>query len=1369
MRATAALRRAPVRRLLALAAILAAAGGGIDAVAARGQGGSSIQATEGQQFTIAVPSCPAAVPQAPTIDWGDGTPRSQATLSNGQYYGTHTYAEEGAYTVTVYCGSTAQGTSAAQVADAALTANGRSIAVTATQPFAGTVATFADSDPGGTAADYTATIDWGDGSPPSPGAVTASGVGFAVGGSHTYASAGAHTATVTIADAGGAGASAADSVTVSPNGPALAVSPSSLSFHVDWSSYSEANANSAPQTVTVTSTGSAPLHISAVNITGTGAGGLVIPCVGGTGKQPCHPADTCTGATLSPGSTCAVSVQYDAADVFPAPSGLLEIDSDAPSSPSLVALSGTSTDLDTLPPPNSPPAPGGCPGTVADGPFGYQTADGVLSLTGCFTDLTDQTAEEYGALPLWSATGDVSVDGVTLVPFSGDDHLFFEPTASGRALTDMIYATGSDTRYLVVVPEPPKLLQLTSCYSCTHVYAARDGARAPRAVRSGVQVGGPECAGCQLALAGYIPPPGFVLGVVDLGRQPFVCAHGNVSPLPAQPCLQASWQFAQDSPPDRVNGLPVLGGEITFAGCGGGNYLASVSANAQLPTLFSAGPDTGGPVTTTLSFLGCPQPPPSDCSEGCLPESSGGGGAGNCIGTQCTAPSHRPQYFQAVDAAAPAPPPPPARAAAAPRLQPRDGPQGQCPSDEQDVLGQLGDAFVGGMGFGQPYLCYAPSTDVWTVGGRFDVLNAQVDSGPPPYYGIGFHSNGHFDHGGIQNVSFGDPGEAIFPPLVYLNSFGGAFRVDPTFLTAHATITVGDVVKIDGGGMAVWATPEHTYTYQPLNGSDPIPGVAQLQADTRSRPITTFAAGAGGVVQLHVPALGDVPLADAYVFYVSPSYFEFGGHLHLQLPQDSDGDADDINDSDSDSDAPNVLFDAGVLGALDTSSGDYDVNGDVNVCANFPWPIDSACLGLNGTVSSRGVGACGDFDGWSPGFRYPWGGNVTLFLNDCDLGPITVSVYSGAAHDAAASGLDLPGGLPSEQIWVDGRGGAPQVRVQGPHGEGLSDPTPGRGAESSQILIVPLARLHQTLIAIRHPAAGHWSITPLAGSPPITEIDHAAGLPPARIAVRVSGRGRTRTLAYRIRPRAGQQVTFAERAGEVFHVLGRARGTRGRLRFAAADGPGGRRQIVALITLSGAPSKPLVVGRYTAPPPIRAGRPRRVRLARRGHTLLVSWGPASGARRYLAAVTLSDGRRLAFLEPASRRRLAVAAVGPELSGRVRVFALSATDVPGPAAAARFSAVGAPGRVRGLTARRTARGVLVRWRRVAGASSYLLLVTLSGRPSQRLVPLLTDRLSALSRRTLPRARPGSVATITVIALSPTGRRGRPATIRYRVRR
>jgi hypothetical protein len=147
-----------------------------------------------------------------TIAWGDGSssPGSVTALGNGLFAvnGTHPYGEEGKYTFSWLVqdagGATATGSGKAKVADAPFQGTGKSLAL---KPpiftFSGMVATFTDADPGGVLADYTATIDWGDGTT-GPGTIGFSNGVFTVSGSHAYKFFfGTRKITITITDLGG--------------------------------------------------------------------------------------------------------------------------------------------------------------------------------------------------------------------------------------------------------------------------------------------------------------------------------------------------------------------------------------------------------------------------------------------------------------------------------------------------------------------------------------------------------------------------------------------------------------------------------------------------------------------------------------------------------------------------------------------------------------------------------------------------------------------------------------------------------------------------------------------------------------------------------------------------------------------------------------------------------------------------------------------------------------------------------------------------------------------------------------------------------------------------------------------------------------
>jgi streptogramin lyase len=82
-----------------------------------------------------------------------------------------------------------------------LSATGAALTAAAGQRFADVVASFHDDEPGMAALDYTALVDWGDGSPLSTGGVSADGDGtWDVAASHTYADPGSYPVTVTVID-----------------------------------------------------------------------------------------------------------------------------------------------------------------------------------------------------------------------------------------------------------------------------------------------------------------------------------------------------------------------------------------------------------------------------------------------------------------------------------------------------------------------------------------------------------------------------------------------------------------------------------------------------------------------------------------------------------------------------------------------------------------------------------------------------------------------------------------------------------------------------------------------------------------------------------------------------------------------------------------------------------------------------------------------------------------------------------------------------------------------------------------------------------------------------------------------------------------
>jgi PKD repeat protein len=170
----------------------------------------------------------AAADFSANINWGDQTSSAGAVTSDGSggflVSGSHVYAEEGTYSVTVMVsdvgGAGVTATSSAGVADATLVLTGvAGFREHHRSNFTATVATLTDADPGGTTTDYTGQINWGDGTTSACPSTTCAisvraGGGFTVSGSHNYHNNGTYTVTITLTDAGGSTSRTTTSIVV---------------------------------------------------------------------------------------------------------------------------------------------------------------------------------------------------------------------------------------------------------------------------------------------------------------------------------------------------------------------------------------------------------------------------------------------------------------------------------------------------------------------------------------------------------------------------------------------------------------------------------------------------------------------------------------------------------------------------------------------------------------------------------------------------------------------------------------------------------------------------------------------------------------------------------------------------------------------------------------------------------------------------------------------------------------------------------------------------------------------------------------------------------------------------------------------------
>jgi hypothetical protein len=194
--------------------------------------GHSVEFVAGTLFSRVVAgftdSSPLAYPGqfTATINWGDGSASSVGVVSTDgagfDVTGSHTYNTATSYAVAVtildsVSGATITANATAKVDPVPIAIQTRNFAVTGKKNFSGTVATFTDGDPRIDPTFYTATINWGDGSPSSVGVITGANP-FTITASHTFPSfQNTDLVTITIIDKNGRTATGVDRLVDPPD------------------------------------------------------------------------------------------------------------------------------------------------------------------------------------------------------------------------------------------------------------------------------------------------------------------------------------------------------------------------------------------------------------------------------------------------------------------------------------------------------------------------------------------------------------------------------------------------------------------------------------------------------------------------------------------------------------------------------------------------------------------------------------------------------------------------------------------------------------------------------------------------------------------------------------------------------------------------------------------------------------------------------------------------------------------------------------------------------------------------------------------------------------------------------------------------
>ena len=310
-------------------------------------------------------------------------------------------------------------------------------------------------------------------------------------------------------------------------------------------------------------------------------------------------------------------------------------------------------------------------------------------------------------------------------------------------------------------------------------------------------------------------------------------------------------------------------------------------------------------------------------------------------------------------------------------------------------------------------------------------------------------------------------------------------------------------------------------------------------------------------------------------------------------------------------------------------------------------------------ISTNGVAVCLGKPGQRFGFGKHWGEDFHPFDDDCDIGPYSAGNAAVDPVGAAGRQFRVPPSSRIELVTAHGIGGPPSVSLTGPAGRRFDTPADGSPLRTPDAFIGRDPTTATTYAILFAPAPGTWTIAPEPGAAAPTSVQVADGLPPARVNARVRRAHKRFALSWRLRRIPGQSVTFLEHGASTDRVLRTTSRAQGVLRFAAAPGPGGPRQIIALVAEHELPRSRLVVAHFTAPPPPRL----RAVSGLRRHGASLTWRSQPAALRYSLLLRTPNGATLALVSRRAHVRVPAAMRSSKL--RVSISALDATGSAGP--------------------------------------------------------------------------------------------------------
>jgi hypothetical protein len=388
-----------------------------------------------------------------------------------------------------------------------------------------------------------------------------------------------------------------------------------------------------------------------------------------------------------------------------------------------------------------------------------------------------------------------------------------------------------------------------------------------------------------------------------------------------------------------------------------------------------------------------------------------------------------------------------------------------------------------------------------------------------------------------------------------------------------------------------------------------------------------------------------------------------------------------------------------------TAPAKFDVFGSGRVCA-----VKVVCAGGDVAVSSVGVAGCAEVTVFGypepylwgvrwvevkaragAGYRWGNGSHVDVMGQSCDVGPYRAQK---SAVDAAAGVSRIQiARQPAVALKIAGLGRPPNVSIKGPGGREIVANGPGQ-LKRGKYYFVEDPQTNTTSVVLADPAPGIWTIRELPGSSPVAGVSQARVDPNPYAVGQVIGTGADRAIQYAAETDPSLAITFWERGQNYEQQLGPANGTPcmqnapiqgprpanafmaqpkitcGVIPFSPAPGPGGTRQIVAVVTDHGVPVNEFNVTTYRTTGELGPARPSGLKLMRSGSNVTVTWNSAAGASNYNLDVTLSDGSKVLDVQGSRDRRVVLRGISPKLGVTVGVAGVDSDDVQGPSMTVR---------------------------------------------------------------------------------------------------